>query len=58
MADTSDTIGKEWPQYPLVGDPTGVITLGWNFDVMIEEGLALRWCLSLSTLKWHQIKLL
>ena len=37
--DTSDTIGKV--QYPLVGDPTGVITR--NFDVMIEEeGLALR----------------
>ena len=37
--DTSDTIEKV--QYPMIGDPTGVITR--NFDVMIEEeGLALR----------------
>lgn len=37
--DTSDTIGKI--RYPMLGDPTGVITR--NFDVMIEEaGLALR----------------
>ena len=35
--DTSDTIGKI--QYPMIGDPTGVITR--NFDVMIEaDGLA------------------
>ncbi|MCE1236479.1 MAG: peroxiredoxin [Hyphomicrobiales bacterium] len=38
-ADASDTIKKI--QYPMVGDPTGLITR--NFDVMIEEeGLALR----------------
>ena len=37
--DTSDTIKKI--TYPMIGDPTGVITR--NFDVMIEEeGLALR----------------
>ncbi|HET8711071.1 MAG TPA: alkyl hydroperoxide reductase subunit C [Spongiibacteraceae bacterium] len=37
--DASDTIKKI--QYPMVGDPTGVITR--NFEVMIEEeGLALR----------------
>ncbi len=37
--DASDTIKKI--QYPMVGDPTGVISR--NFDVMIEsEGLALR----------------
>lgn len=37
--DTSDTIRKI--TYPMIGDPTGVITR--NFDVMIEEeGLALR----------------
>lgn len=37
--DTSDAIGKI--NYPMIGDPTGVITRG--FDVMIEEdGLALR----------------
>ena len=37
--DTSETIGKI--QYPMIGDPTGTITRG--FDVMIEEaGLALR----------------
>lgn len=37
--DTSDAIGKI--QYPMLGDPTGVITRG--FDVMIEEaGLAMR----------------
>jgi peroxiredoxin (alkyl hydroperoxide reductase subunit C) len=37
--DTSDTIKKV--QYPLVADPTGVLTR--NFEVMIEEeGLALR----------------
>lgn len=37
--DASDTIKKI--QYPMVADPTGVITR--NFDVMIEEeGLALR----------------
>ncbi|HQQ74802.1 MAG TPA: alkyl hydroperoxide reductase subunit C [Pseudomonadales bacterium] len=37
--DTSDTIKKI--NYPMVGDPTGVITR--NFGVMIEEaGLALR----------------
>ena len=37
--DTSDTIKKI--QYPMIGDPTGAITRG--FDVMIEEeGLALR----------------
>jgi peroxiredoxin len=37
--DTSETIAKI--QYPMIGDPTGVITR--NFDVMIEEeGLALR----------------
>ena len=35
--DTSDTIGKI--QYPLIGDPTHVISR--NFDVLIEEaGLA------------------
>lgn len=35
--DTSDTIGKI--QYPMIGDPTGLITR--NFNVMIEEaGLA------------------
>lgn len=35
--DTSDTIGKI--QFPMIGDPTGVITR--NFGVMIEEaGLA------------------
>jgi len=35
--DTSDTIQKI--QYPMIGDPTGLITR--NFDVMIEEeGLA------------------
>ena len=35
--DTSDTIGKI--EYPLIGDPTGVITR--NFDVMIEaDGMA------------------
>jgi peroxiredoxin (alkyl hydroperoxide reductase subunit C) len=35
--DTSDTIGKI--QYPLVGDPTWVLSK--NFDVLIEEaGLA------------------
>ena len=37
--DTSETIGKI--TYPMIGDPTGAITRG--FDVMIEEdGLALR----------------
>lgn len=37
--DTSDTIGKI--QYPMIGDPTGVISR--NFGVMIEEaGLAER----------------
>ena len=37
--DASDTIKKI--NYPMVGDPTGVISR--NFDVMIEEeGLALR----------------
>ncbi len=37
--DTSETISKV--KYPLIGDPTGVITR--NFGVMIEEeGLALR----------------
>src|SRR5262245_58957827 len=37
--DTSDTIKKI--EYPMVGDPTGLLTR--NFDVMIEEeGLALR----------------
>lgn len=37
--DASDTIKKI--QYPMIGDPTGVISR--NFDVMIEaEGLALR----------------
>ena len=37
--DTSETIKKI--QYPLIGDPTGVLTR--NFEVMIEEeGLALR----------------
>ena len=37
--DTSETIGKI--KYPMIGDPTGVITR--NFDVMVEsEGLALR----------------
>jgi len=37
--DSSDAIGKV--TYPMLGDPTGVITRG--FDVMIEEdGLALR----------------
>ena len=37
--DSSDTIGKL--NFPMVGDPTGVITR--NFGVMIEEdGLALR----------------
>ncbi|HAS52177.1 MAG TPA: peroxiredoxin [Gammaproteobacteria bacterium] len=37
--DASDTIKKI--QYPMIGDPTGAITRG--FDVMIEEaGLALR----------------
>lgn len=37
--DTSDAIGKI--KYPMIGDPTGKITRG--FDVMIEEdGLALR----------------
>jgi peroxiredoxin (alkyl hydroperoxide reductase subunit C) len=37
--DTSDTIKKI--QYPMIGDPTGVITR--NFEVMIEaDGLALR----------------
>jgi NADH-dependent peroxiredoxin subunit C len=37
--DTSDTIKKI--QFPMVGDPTGVISR--NFEVMIEEeGLALR----------------
>lgn len=37
--DASDTIKKI--QYPMIGDPTGVITR--NFEVMIEEeGLALR----------------
>ena len=37
--DTSETIGKI--KYPMIGDPTGVITR--NFEVMIEEeGLALR----------------
>jgi peroxiredoxin (alkyl hydroperoxide reductase subunit C) len=37
--DASDTIKKI--QYPMIGDPTGVITR--NFGVMIEEeGLALR----------------
>ncbi|HBR98699.1 MAG TPA: peroxiredoxin [Gammaproteobacteria bacterium] len=37
--DTSDTISKI--QYPMIGDPTGVISR--NFGVMIEEeGLALR----------------
>ena len=37
--DTSDTIKKI--NYPMIGDPTGVITR--NFGVMIEEeGLALR----------------
>ncbi|WP_434777308.1 alkyl hydroperoxide reductase subunit C [Neisseria sp. Ec49-e6-T10] len=37
--DTSDTIGKI--QYPMIGDPTGVITR--NFEVMIEaDGLAER----------------
>lgn len=36
-ADASETIAKI--QYPMIGDPTGVITR--NFDVMIEEaGLA------------------
>jgi peroxiredoxin len=35
--DTSDTIGKI--EYPLVGDPTGVLSR--NFDVMIEaDGMA------------------
>src|SRR3954449_10196194 len=35
--DTSDTIAKI--EYPLIGDPTGVITR--NFDVMIEaDGMA------------------
>lgn len=35
--DTSDTIGKI--QYPMIGDPTGLISR--NFEVMIEEeGLA------------------
>ena len=38
-ADASDTIKKI--KYPMIGDPTGAITRG--FDVMIEEeGLALR----------------
>ena len=38
-ADASETIKKI--QYPMIGDPTGAITRG--FDVMIEEeGLALR----------------
>src|SRR5690606_3023325 len=37
--DTSEAIGKI--KYPMIGDPTGKITRG--FDVMIEEdGLALR----------------
>ncbi len=37
--DSSDAIGKI--NYPMIGDPTGAITRG--FDVMIEEdGLALR----------------
>jgi peroxiredoxin (alkyl hydroperoxide reductase subunit C) len=37
--DTSDTIGKI--QYPMIGDPTGVISR--NFGVMVEDaGLALR----------------
>ena len=37
--DTSDAIGKI--QFPMLGDPTGVLARG--FDVMIEEeGLALR----------------
>lgn len=37
--DASETIAKI--QYPMIGDPTGMITR--NFDVMIEEeGLALR----------------
>jgi len=37
--DTSETIRKV--RFPLIGDPTGVVTR--NFDVMIEEeGLALR----------------
>lgn len=37
--DTSETIGKI--KYPMIGDPTGVISR--NFGVMIEEeGLALR----------------
>ena len=37
--DTSDAIGKV--NYPLIGDPTGV--LARNFEVMIEEeGMALR----------------
>ena len=37
--DTSDAIGKI--NYPMIGDPTGAISRG--FDVMIEEeGLALR----------------
>lgn len=37
--DTSEAIGKI--QYPMLGDPTGVLTRG--FDVMIEDsGLAMR----------------
>ena len=37
--DTSEAIGKI--QYPMLGDPTGVVTRG--FGVMIEEsGLAMR----------------